>query len=453
MRSRLAALLFVPIALVLLLLGVLYAGTVTRAQQQEAFLDRARDANYLVISARQAILADDPDIVAVDLERYAEVYGVGTAVVDQAGEEFAAVDLDVADVPEREVAVAGRASEPRQSFWPWEVDRIVLAEPVFHGGDVVGALVTSSDASAVRRSMWNSWGLLLAAGAVLAMVAVVIADRTAGWVLRPVRAVDRAMTNMGGGRLDERIPPSAGPPELRQIIERFNDMAERVEHLMHRQQEFVANASHELRNPLNALMLRVEALALTVPSEHADDVEHVRAEALRMAQILDSLLLLADGVTLGSAQPVDLVDVAGRRVEARRAAGIGREIRVTAPDEEVWATVDPTALETAFDTVVDNAVKFAPAGTPLDVAVREGTDGPEIVVRDHGPGVPADELDHLTERFWRSPGHSAVTGSGLGLAIASELLAAGGGALRLELPDDGGLRARLQVRPWQEEAS
>jgi signal transduction histidine kinase len=66
-------------------------------------------------------------------------------------------------------------------------------------------------------------------------------------------------------------------------------------------------------------------------------------------------------------------------------------------------------------------------------------------VRDHGPGVPPDELALLTERFWRSPGHSSVKGSGLGLAIASELLATGGGALRLDLPDDGGFRVRLQV--------
>lgn len=73
-------------------------------------------------------------------------------------------------------------------------------------------------------------------------------------------------------------------------------------------------------------------------------------------------------------------------------------------------------------------------------------------MRDHGPGVPADQLDRLTDRFWRSPGHSAVRGSGLGLAIASELLASAGGGLRLELPDGGGLRAHLLVPSWEDPA-
>jgi signal transduction histidine kinase len=69
----------------------------------------------------------------------------------------------------------------------------------------------------------------------------------------------------------------------------------------------------------------------------------------------------------------------------------------------------------------------------------------EVVVRDHGAGVPPDQLERLAERFWRSPGHSTVRGSGLGLAITSELLATAGGGLRLALPDGGGLEVRLRV--------
>ncbi|MDO8147468.1 HAMP domain-containing sensor histidine kinase [Isoptericola sp. b515] len=451
MRARLTALVYVPIALVLLLVGLLYAASVTRAQQQDIFLDRLRDASYLSLTARQAILADDPAIVAVDLERYREVYGVRSAVVDQAGVTLASAGLDVEHYPERHTAVAGRRSEMAASFWPWDVDEIVVAEPVFDGEDVVGALVSVSDTRALERSIWLSWGLLTAGGVAVALLAVLVADRTAGWVLRPVRVVDAAMERMGSGRLDERIPPSTGPPELREVVTRFNEMAERVEHLMRRQQEFVANASHELRNPLNALMLRIEGLALTVPSEQVEDVEHVRAEAVRMARILDALLLLAEDGSSGTAQPVDLVELATRRIEGWRLLEDGREVRLATPDRPVWAAIDPTALGTALDTIVDNALKFSPASEPLEITVADVEGRCEIVVRDHGPGVAPDQLERLTERFWRSPGHSNVRGSGLGLAIASELLASAGGGLRLELPDDGGLRAHLQVRPWDEE--
>ncbi|PRZ04197.1 signal transduction histidine kinase [Isoptericola sp. CG 20/1183] len=450
MRSRLAAVVYVPLALVILLLGMLYASSVTRAHQQEVFLDRLRDTSYLVLPARQAILADDPSLVAGDLERYRQVYGIGAAVVDQAGATVAAEGIEVQDYAERHAALAGRRAEMRETFWPWDAQRTVVAEPIFDGGDLVGALVTSSDGGKVQRAIWNSWALLAAAGAVIALLALVLADRTAGWLLRPVRAVDQAMEKMGDGRLDERIPPSTGPPELRQVVSRFNEMAERVEHLMRRQQEFVANASHELRNPLSALMLRVESLALSVPPEGADDVAHVRAEAERMAQILDALLLLADGSSMSAAQPVDVADLVARRVEGRRILDPDRELRLTTPGGEVLGTVDPTALESAFDTVVENAIKFAPESEPIDVSVVRAAGSIEVVVRDHGPGVPADQLERLTERFWRSPGHSSVRGSGLGLAIASELLAELGGGLRLELPDDGGLRVCLQVPAWEE---
>ncbi|GAA1979083.1 HAMP domain-containing sensor histidine kinase [Isoptericola halotolerans] len=451
MRGRLAAIVYVPLVLVIVVLGAVSAGSITRAHQQEVLLERLRDVTYLVLPARQAVLADDPSLVAGDLQRYREVYGIGAAVVDQAGSTLVAEGLDVEDYDERHAALAGRRAEMREAFWPWDAQRIVVAEPLFDGGDVVGALVTSSDAAGVQRAIWTSWALLGTGGVVIALLALVLADRTAGWLLRPVRAVDQAMEKMGGGRLDERIPPSTGPPELRQVVSRFNEMAEQVEHLMRRQQEFVANASHELRNPLNALMLRIESLALTVPPEEAEEVAHVRAEAERMAQILDALLLLADGGTMGAAQPVDVAEVVARRVEGRRLLDPDREIRLTVPGGEVLGHVTPTALESAFDTVVDNALKFAPASEPVDVAVVRDAGIVEVVVRDRGPGVPADQLERLTERFWRSPGHSSVRGSGLGLAIASELLSAAGGGLRADLPDGGGLRVFLGVPAGQDQ--
>lgn len=453
MRTRLAIILFVPCVLVLALLGTAYAGNVARANQQEVYLDRLADAGYLVITARQSLAADDPAIVEGDLDRYREVYGADAAVVDQSGATWATNGLDVDEVDERQAALAGRRGEAVLSSLPWKADRVVVAEPVYDGGDLVGAVVTVSEASEVSRTIWSSWGILVAAGVAMCVLAVVIAHRTAGWVLRPVRAVDTAMGEIGRGRLDARIPPSTGPPELREVITRFNAMAARVEHSMQRQQEFVSNASHELRNPLNALMLRVEDLALSTPPEHATEVAHVRAEAVRMAHILDALLLLADDANLAAAaHPVDVAELVGRRVESWRLLAVGRELYLadTVPDS-AWAEVNEIVLECAFDAVMDNAVKFSPDGGRIDVSVTLADDDPagagavRVTVRDHGAGVPPEELERLAERFWRSPGHGTVRGSGLGLAIASELLATGGGGLRLALPRSGGLEVRLQV--------
>jgi len=458
MRNRLAIILFVPCVLVLALLGAAYSGNVARANQQEVYLDRLADAGYLVITARQSLTADDPAIVEGDLTRYRDVYGVGAAVVDQSGAVWASNGLDVDDLDERHAALAGRRGEAVLSTLPWKADRIVVAEPVYDGGDLVGAVLTVSEASSVSRSIWSSWGILVAAGLAMCVLAVVIAHRTAGWVLRPVRAVDAAMGEIGRGRLDARIPPSTGPPELREVITRFNAMAAQVEHSMHRQQEFVSNASHELRNPLNALMLRVEDLALSTPAEHATEVAHVRAEAVRMAHILDALLLLADDANLAAgAHPVDVAELVGRRVESWRLLAVDRHLAFDEAPEGAWAELNEIVLECAFDAVLDNAVKFSPDGGRIDVTVGTPADGDaagmvEVTVRDHGAGVPPEELERLAERFWRSPGHGTVRGSGLGLAIASELLATGGGGLRLALPDGGGFEVRLRMPALAAEA-
>jgi signal transduction histidine kinase len=121
------------------------------------------------------------------------------------------------------------------------------------------------------------------------------------------------------------------------------------------------------------------------------------------------------------------------------------------PDaEELWAAVNRTVLESAFDAVMDNAVKFTPDDTPIEVTAQPEGAMVHVRVRDHGAGVPPEELDRMTERFWRSPAHHMVRGSGLGLAICSELLALGGGDLKLSLPAGGGLQATIGVPRWQE---
>ncbi len=453
MRARLMVIFTIPGVLLFLLLGVAYAASVARSNQQEMFLDRLSDTGYLVVTARQSLTADDPTIVAGELERYGDVYGIGAAVLNQAGETWATNGIDVRSIDERFTALAGRRAELSESFLPWQVERLVVAEPVFEGGDLIGAVVTSSDTSRLSRGIWLHWGTLLAGGLVALVLSLTVAHRLASWVLRPVRAVDGAMAEIGRGQLAARIPESTGPPELQQVIARFNQMAEKVEHLMHKQQEFVSNASHELRNPLNALLLRVEGLALALPSEDAAEVEHVRSEGRRMARILDALLMLArdEHMSAGS-EPVEISALVARRVQGWEpiAREKGVKLDVTGPDE-AWARIDEIVLESAFDAVTDNAVKFSPPSGRVEVSVRESDGLVEVGVRDHGPGLRQDEIEKVTDRFWRSPEHSRVRGSGLGLAIASELLESAGGELRVDRPDGGGLLVSLRI-PRHEEA-
>jgi signal transduction histidine kinase len=114
------------------------------------------------------------------------------------------------------------------------------------------------------------------------------------------------------------------------------------------------------------------------------------------------------------------------------AAGDGARVRVP-----------PRGAETILDALLDNALKFTASGTEIRVAVERDGDRVRLSVRDHGPGLPADELDRALDRFWRSPAHQNVPGSGLGLAIVSELTAHSDGELTLDLPEGGGLRIAM----------
>ena len=454
MRARLVVILTVPGVLLFMLLGAAYATSMARSKQQEMFLDRLGDTGYLVISARQSLKADDPAIVAAELERYGDVYGIDAAVLNRAGQTWASNGLDARTIDERFTALAGRRSGLSEWFFPWQFEDLVVAEPVFDGSDLIGAVVTSSDTDRLSRSAWLHWGTLLTAGLIALGLAVVIASRLANWVLRPVRAVDGAMAEIGRGELTARIPESTGPPELRQVIARFNQMAEKVEHLMHKQQEFVSNASHELRNPLNALLLRVEDLALALPKDDAPEIEHVRAEGRRMARILDALLMLArDQDMAAGSEPVEVAALVARRVQGWRAIAKDKdvELRLSGTDQ-AWGRVDEIVLESAFDAVTDNAVKFSPANRTVEVSVAASEGMVEVGVRDHGPGLGHDEIPKVTDRFWRSPEHSRIRGSGLGLAIASELLVSCGGELAVSRPDGGGLLVTLRVPRHEEPA-
>lgn len=447
MRLRLIVVFTIPGVLLFVLLGVAYAMSIARTGQQEVHIDRLADMRNLTVTARLSLTADDPSVVEDELRRYDEVYGIGAAVLDQSGGVWASNGLDVADLDERLTALAGRRSELEESSLPWDLDRMVIAEPVFEGEDLIGAVVTASDTDRLVGGVWLRWGLLAAVGLVALAVAILIATRLAGWVLRPVHMVDDAMAQIQHGEMSARIPESAGPPELRQVIAQFNAMAEKVEDLIAKQQEFVSNASHELRNPLNALLLRVESLALAGPEESAAEVQHVQEEGRRMTRILDALLMLARDEDLGSAtEPLDVSDMVSRRLDGWAPIASECDVRLTRNGADgVMARVDEVVVESAFDAVTDNAIKFSPPGKPVEFEVGVADGMAEIRIRDRGPGLREDEIEKVTDRFWRSPDHRTIRGSGLGLAIASEMLDSCGGELRLAPADGGGLLVVLRV--------
>jgi signal transduction histidine kinase len=249
------------------------------------------------------------------------------------------------------------------------------------------------------------------------------------------------------GRLDARVPAATGPPELRRLTASFNEMVQKVEAAMERQRAFAADASHQLRNPLSAVMLRLEGLALSLPPGSEEEIQDLRQEAERLTRVLDDLLELALAEEGGATvETIDLAVLVEERVTAWQVVADQRAITVC----RSWAgpvlgAADPTGVGSAFDAVIDNALKFSPEGASVTVEVAEAGDDVEIRVTDEGSGLPPEELARIGDRFWRSPGHQNVDGSGLGLSVARALLEASGGRLEVVAARGAGLRVTMAV--------
>jgi signal transduction histidine kinase len=293
-------------------------------------------------------------------------------------------------------------------------------------------VVTESPTDGLRARVLNAWMWLIGGEALAVLFAVGVAVALTRWVLRPVHDLDKVTHDIATGRLASRVAPAGGPPELQRLAHSFNEMADHVEEVLDQQRAFVADASHQLRNPLSALMLRVEVLGMELPEGHDEEMGGVREEGRRLAQVLDDLLGLARAENARPvAQAADVGRILTDRVEGwqayARERGVGLEFRP--PEGPLTALADPIGLGSALDAVLDNALKFTPEGGA--VRVSAATEGAEVVIRvtDAGPGLDEEELARIGDRFWRSPRHQNTDGSGLGLSIARALLTANGGSI------------------------
>jgi signal transduction histidine kinase len=311
--------------------------------------------------------------------------------------------------------------------------------------------VTVSPTDDLRAGEIRVWSLVGAAVLLALALAVLVALPIVRWILRPVRRLDegtgRVAAAVLAGADADPVADGTGPPELRRLSVSFDRMAETVTHAYSAQRRFVADASHQLRNPLTALRLRLSNLDGHVDASGAEDQVAALEEAERLSTLLDGLLALARAERTDPPVVVDVDAGVADRIEAWRPLAEHTGLRLERTGTPALRALGPAGvIETLLDAVLDNAVKFAPRGTAIRVETRACDGQVEVAVRDHGPGMAPDELERATHRFWRSPDQSNVEGSGLGLAIAARTVEVAGGELCLELPDGGGLRVAARLR-------
>jgi len=304
------------------------------------------------------------------------------------------------------------------------------------------------------------WGGLpvvpLAAGL---LASLVFAALLARHFSRPIRSLSQAFEAAAGGDLSVRVGAAMGArsDELADLGRGFDRMTARLEALLDGQRRLLHDVSHELRSPLARLQAAI-GLARQQPARQDAALARIETESGRMDHLVGELLTLARleaGMTPPRMEAVDVSELLGAIVEdARFEAGIagatteeeGAPARVALhldASEGLMVNGDAELLHRAIENVVRNALKFTAPGSCVEVLARAAEGAVEIVVEDHGPGVPENDLARIFEPFYRSEGARNATGHGLGLAIATYVATAHGGSIAARNRAEGGLAVTL----------
>jgi signal transduction histidine kinase len=451
MRRRLL-LSYVTLTLVVLLLlgiplGVVYADE----QRRRVTASVERDALRLSIRADEALEHDDPAGVRRVVRHYRERTGGRVLVVGADGtlladsDDASAVGSVVRDLPEIRAALHHREVRGSRAVDGNAV--LYFAVPIVDGDKLIGALRVTYPTSYVDARIRRGWLVLLGIGLVALLVVFVVSLRIARQVTVPIDRLVDAATRFGDGELATRAVLPRGPPEITQLTARFNDTAAQVERLVGAQQEFVADASHQMRTPLAALRLRLENLESEVEagSDAEADVAGSLAEVARLSRLVDGLLELARTERVGAAATtVDVRAVVTGRVDAWSAFADEHSVSfaVTLGDDVGVRSV-AGRLEQVLDNLVANAIEVSPAGGTIHIDAARAGGRVTLGIVDEGPGLTAEQRARAFDRFWRGSG--AEGGTGLGLAIVHRLVEADHGTVRLDVAPGGGLAVVMDL--------
>jgi signal transduction histidine kinase len=452
MGLRVRAILVVLLLLAVAALAVPLA--LSLADRRTAELAAERD-RQLAALADAAAMPDSPLQRLVD--RYYDVYREGLLIIDSDGRTLASRGLDIADAGVAAAATHALVDAPA-SRWapvlPWDQGRLLATAGVRNDGELVGAVVLAVDPTVATRDVAKGW-LWVAVGCLAFLVlAAVVARALTKWVLRPLNGLERAVAEMTEGVAG---PPAdvAGPPELRHFTSAFNTMSQVVRASLDRQRRLVADASHQLRNPLAAVRLRADTLEDYVAEEGRPTYSSMTAELDRFENLLGQLLRLARaeqvsgsrkvGLSIAAAESTDLADVIEERVAYWQPILDGQDQQLLNRSNRPGraAQLARHDVEQLLDVALENAMRYAGQGTTITVSTEQTAEAVELVVSDDGAGLPDEDLSRAATRFWRRQDDGA--GTGLGLAIAAEIAAGHGGTISVQKAPEGGLLIRYRL--------
>lgn len=435
----------------------------SRELTQELQINRVAALNRFAQVAYDAALDGDSTQLQREMDRYSALYDEGILIRLQQGTmRSGGLNEDRADVRDAVASANLNLSDTTLTpLQPFGTGSEVISRSYGSASQVLGEAVLEVNTEAARQKLRERWLVVGLAASALGAVLLLGAARVTRWVLRPVHRLNSAVTELETTGRTSHLPED-GPPELRQLSRSFTTMARTVSESIDSQRQLIADTSHQLRNPVGVLRLRIDLLQLELQTAREQAAAAgVLAELERVEEILDGVLKLAAAEhrafedsarnALGPASGgnnalIDPYPVLQEEVERAGPAAqrAGATILLEGPpDPPMQLACNAAELSQMVGELLNNAIKYAP-GAHISVAVR-GCPGAAVVeVSDDGPGLSAEERAAATTRFWRSPRTREIRGNGLGMTIVDKLAGANGGRLLLAERPPHGLIAGLE---------
>ncbi len=425
LRTRVVAAAAIAVVIAVVVLGAAVQVLLSRHLHQS--LDRTlrdRAAQVSQLAATAPALLTSPTV----LESSVEARRLDVEVVDAHGRRLAGATLPLGPLVHR--AIHDGHSGYGQATIAGQDTRLYAAPLARLGGPAAGgAVVVASSTAEIDATLRESRTLIIASALAAALLVVPIAYALTGRALRPLQALAagaEVIERRGDPslRLPGALPGRRTPDEIARLADTLNRMLAALERSRERERRFVADASHELRNPLAALQGNAEYLA-----RHGADAEalaDLREDAERLSRLVDELLQLAREDAGGLPdEPVRLGDVAGAAAGGRVSARV---------EDPGLVRGDAAALTRAVRNLIENGLRHGPPDGPVTVAVSRADGEVRLEVADTGAGIAPDQVETATTRFWRGEEARARPGSGLGLALVRATAERHGGRLEIDGP-------------------
>jgi len=369
----------------------------------------------------------------------------GLTLADSSGPGRSGADYSTR--PEVKAAIAGDVVQIERHSNTVDRDMLATAVPVIHFGKTVGAVRITQDSTVITDSVNRAVVGLVAIG-----LLVLLLGLAAGWLIanqlsRPMRRLEKTAERVYLGDLNARAAIE-GPREQRALAVALNNMLDRLIGMFNSQRDFVADASHQLRTPLQALRTAVEEIVFVAESpEIQPEVAKANAAFTRINSTIDQLLFLSQlrdrkVVATRIDLPQYAESVASRRRPNAATAGIDINIKGAPPWGRRYGMCAQEDLDRVIDALVENSVAYSQGKGPIEIGAVAGG----IEITDRGPGLQSGEEERVFERFARgSAGADRSEGTGLGLAIAREIMEIWNGSVELTNRADGITGARALV--------